>query len=320
MSKTLWLTISKVPGVGAKTLANLYKNFPGLTYEELRLNPTMITKTIRSQKSSSYINNLAYMDELMKQSEEDIETYQKEGFSLIFIGDSIYPRYLKEIKDAPLFLYCRGNLDALLLKKKIAVIGTRKATPKGLNVAAKIANTFAKMDYAIVSGLADGIDTAGHIGALQANGVTIAVLPSGVDDASIFPAKNKNLAKQIIENNGLILSEFPPGSKAFKASFIQRDRLQSGLSLGVCPVQTDITGGTQHTIKFAEEQQRLIFCPVPQEEGDIPAYRGVHHLLKTGRAHALKDKNSYQELDQLMEKLTVNVSKCTDGDINLFNF
>src|SRR5699024_12058801 len=118
------------------------------------------------------------------------------------------------------------------------------------------------MGYTIVSGLALGIDTAGHEGALGAeNGKTIAVLAGNL--TQIYPAKNKELAMEILERDGLWLSETPIGQSNTRGNFVKRDRIQSGLSLGVCPVQTPIKSGTQHTIEFTRKQNRFLFSPIP---------------------------------------------------------
>lgn len=320
MSNILWTTLAKLPGVGPKTLIKLYKSFPDLEFEDLKeSNSSLILNTIKYSKIVDTMLDKEYMKSAFQKTELQIIDYKKSGVEVISIGDKRYPDILRQIEDPPSVLYCRGNLDALEIPKKVAIVGTRRATPKGKNAAAKIAAAFTKLNYVIVSGLAFGIDTAGHIGALESNGVTIAVLPGGVDLNSVYPAKNKALAEEIVKNKGLLISEYPPGCKPQKSAFVQRDRIQSGLSLGVCPVQTDVSGGTQHTIKFTQKQKRILFCPIPSEDGHIemPVYRGIHNLINEKKVLILNDKEDYKKLDKIMtELLNINSSINIEAEAN----
>src|SRR5699024_10520052 len=145
------------------------------------------------------------------------------------------PNLLRLIPNPPPLLFAKGNLDLLQSPKNIAIVGTRKPTKIGVKSAEKIATTFAEMDYTIVSGLALGIDTAAHEGALRIeDGKTIAVLAGSV--ANIYPAKNRELAERILAQAGLLVSETPLGQPNTRGNFVKRNRIQSGLSLAVCPV------------------------------------------------------------------------------------
>ncbi|TYS12987.1 DNA-processing protein DprA [Rossellomorea vietnamensis] len=307
----VWIVLSRIKGLGPKTLNSIYKKYPSPTKEDLFIAQKRINfaNTIKNQKIVDVLNDQMYIKKLYQQVLDDLTKYKRENITVVSISDSNYPNMLREIEDPPVLLYCRGNKEALNIDKKVAIVGTRNATPIGINASFRIAMTFSKMNYVIVSGLAKGIDESAHKGTLSAGGITIAVMPGGVDKKSIYPADNKELAEQIVSRNGLLVSEYPPYQRPNKASFVQRDRIQSGLSLGVCPVQTDVTGGTQHTIKFSKNQKRLLFCPTPTEKGDIPAYRGIHKLLKENFSEVLQDKSDYARLDKLMEKLIPEESK-----------
>jgi DNA protecting protein DprA len=162
------------------------------------------------------------------------------------------------LEDFPILLYCIGNKALLRKEENIAVIGTRENSEVGQKVAKSTAYYFAEKGFTIVSGLARGIDAVGHIGALEAKGGTIAVL---IDVSKIYPKENAILAERIVESGGLLLSENKPGSFQGKNAFVLRDRIQSGLSLGIFPIETDIKGGTMHTVGYAKKQNRLIFVP-----------------------------------------------------------
>lgn len=276
--QTLWLAFTFVRGLGAKRIKNIYDTMPQLTenyfYDDEQKHVLM--KVIKNKNILDVLFHEKTMKEYIKQAQEVIWHHQKQDIHVITIGGEYYPKLLKKLDDPPIALYCKGNIDLLKTSDHIAIVGTRHPTEIGKKFARRIAEVFVEKGYCIVSGLAIGIDTEAHIGTLDAKGKTVAVLAGGLH--SIFPKENTNLAHRIIENGGVLISEQAIGSPAFRAAFVQRDRIQSGLSLAVCPVQTDIKGGTQNTIQFARKQNRLLFCPVPTE--DVPATRGIFKLLE----------------------------------------
>jgi len=192
--------------------------------------------------------------------------------------DSDYPAILKEIPDPPEILYAIGQRKFLTDSAPVlAVVGTRKMTVYGKTAASNIVFALARLGVIIVSGLATGIDTVAHQAALAANGKTIAVLASGVD--VVYPPENSGLYRQISEK-GLLLSEFPPGTLPKPRYFPQRNRIVSGLSLGVLVVEGPLKSGSLITAKLALDQGREVFA-VP---GPItsPNSRGTSYLIKNG--------------------------------------
>ncbi|MCT4785137.1 DNA-processing protein DprA [Exiguobacterium aestuarii] len=306
MNNDVWLAISSISGIGTKTLLKIYLSSPNLTKENYFEEAKKINfEKIGVRKNSiSFLLDSDYMNQKFKKATSQIEIYKEKGIEVISLSDKRYPIALRVIDDPPAVLYCKGNINLLAQNKQIAVIGTRNATAKGMNAAGKIAASFSDLGYVIVSGLATGIDTGAHLGALESNGYTIAVLAGGVDDSSIYPKENIDLAKRILSKEGLLLSEYAPGTRPNKSSFVQRDRIQSGLSLGICPVQTDIKGGTQHTIQYAFTQNRIVFCPVPSEldHEKIDVYRGVHQLINEKKVYVIKNKNDYKVIDEILLK------------------
>lgn len=175
----------------------------------------------------------------------------------INMNSKYYPERLRNIDDPPKELYCLGNLELLNYKNNIAMIGSRDCSSYGERVAKDFAYNLAKEDICIVSGLAKGIDSFSHIGALNAKGKTIAVLGSGLDN--IYPKENIKLVEEIINNNGLVISEYPLGTKPLKYHFPARNRIISGLSDSVLVVEARKNSGTNITVDFALEQGKDVF-------------------------------------------------------------
>lgn len=189
---------------------------------------------------------------------EELEDAFDRGFRSFSIYEQSYPYRLKNIPDPPAVIFAKGELAWIDVADSIAIVGTREPTPYGQKVARKSAATAAEAGFAIVSGLAHGCDTLAHEGCLDADGVGIAVLAHGLD--KIYPAANRSLADRLLEHRGCLLSEYPLGFKPLKTSFAERDRIQSGLADGVLVIETDVTGGTMHTVRFSREQKRALAC------------------------------------------------------------
>ena len=175
----------------------------------------------------------------------------------INMNSKYYPERLRNIDDPPKELYCLGNLELLNYKNNIAMIGSRNCSSYGERAAKDFAYNLAKEDICIVSGLAKGIDSFSHIGALNAKGKTIAILGSGLDN--IYPKENVKLVEEIINNNGLVISEYPLGTKPLKYHFPARNRIISGLSDSVLVVESRKNSGTNITVDFALEQGKDVF-------------------------------------------------------------
>jgi DNA processing protein len=174
------------------------------------------------------------------------ETASKYGDFIISQLDSSYPVLLKETYDAPAILYCRGNLN-LLNTKCLGVIGTRDPSEHGKIIGSQITSWFARNNWTIVSGLAKGIDTIAHQSCLTNNGKTIAVLGGNLN--TIYPKENEGLAHEILKKEGLLVSEYPYDSKSFRSNFVERDRIQAGLSNAIILIQSDLSGGSMHASK-----------------------------------------------------------------------
>jgi len=190
-----------------------------------------------------------------------------------------YPKLLAQIHGPPKQLYCRGNIK-LLDSFCIGVVGTRKLTTYGREATEKIVSELAGNNLTIVSGLAFGIDTIAHQTALDNNLPTIAVLGTGVDDKSIYPNTNLPLSHQILENDGLIVSEYPQGTEGYKSNFPARNRIISGLSKGVLVIEAPEISGALITTRFATEQNRDVFA-VPGNIFSLNS-KGPNMLIQKG--------------------------------------
>jgi DNA processing protein len=213
---------------------------------------------------------------LEKVVERELSLLREVGGRVITLKDEEYPKRLKDIYDPPALLYVRGEL-----KKEdefaISIVGSRKTTPYGRWFTEKVSQELARHGVTIVSGMARGIDSLAHWGAISGGGRTIAVLGCGVD--VIYPSENRNLFAKMIDR-GAILSEFPMGSPPEGGHFPRRNRIISGLSLGVVVVQASEKSGSLITAGYALEQGREVFA-VPGNVG-TESSRGTHRLIKEG--------------------------------------
>ncbi len=296
-----------LPGIGPQSVLVLSKKLikdgkvsllptiPHMSAEELR----SIFGLSLAQKLRATIDGL--WEECYRAALSMIDQHLEKGIHPLPITSNEYPILLRQIKDAPFILYAKGDISVLNNMYAVAVVGTREPTQHGFEMARLIANNCARHGCVIVSGLAKGIDTAAHQGAIDAGGKTVAVFATPLDQ--VYPAANKKLADTICKEAGVLVSELPLGMQSWKGAFVQRDRIQSGLSLGVIAVQTDIEGGTMHTVRFAEEQKRLCFCPPPaDEETKAKQNRGIHLLIDQKKA--FRFPTDYKGIyERLLERL-----------------
>ena len=210
---------------------------------------------------------------------------------LITNKDFAYPEKLKQIPDKPLCLFYRGNID-LLKRKSIAIIGSREYSNYGKQIAVNFAYSLAKLGLTIVSGGARGIDSFATMGAIAAGGSVILVLGNSIE--YVYPPENKELEEKVIENDGLIISEYMAGTKPCKYTFPERNRLISGISDGVLVVEAGRESGALITVDFALEQGKSVFA-VP---GNITSRfsMGTNELIKQGAKATTKIEDILEEI------------------------
>lgn len=282
-----WLALWRTPQIGSRRLLKLLTVFP---------QPEEIFQASNAQLSALGLSEIII--QALRQPdwvavEHDLKWQQGRNRHIIIYTDKNYPPLLQQISAPPALLFVEGNIE-LLHGLQLAVVGSRNPSPSGADNARQFASYLAAGGLTIVSGLALGIDTAAHSGALAANGKTIAVLGSGLDQ--VYPHSNLTLAEKIIAN-GALVSEYPPDTAPQAKYFPQRNRIICGLSLGVLVVEATLRSGSLITARLAAEQGREVFA-IP---GSIhnPLARGCHYLIRQGAKLVETAQDIVEELGAL---------------------
>lgn len=287
--------LTHIPYLGSVKIRSLIRRF-GSASDALKAKTSEIGELYGFGTKSLAAWELGRENEAWKR---DLELAEKEGIQIIPYSSPKYPRQLLQIPDFPLLLYVKGQLDVLNLAFSVAVIGTRQASSTGWEIAETLGTELAAAGCIVVSGLAKGIDTAAHWGALKA-GRTLAVLGSGLLD--VYPRENVALARKIAMG-GAIVSEFPLKTPPEKQNFPMRNRIVSGLSKAVVLVEAPLESGAMHTIRKAGSHGKKIFAIPPFSKGEN--VEGNHLLLKEGHALPVKTaEDIMKHLRQTTEQLS----------------
>jgi DNA processing protein len=284
-----WVGLNMVKGIGAVRFKNLLDTF-GSAEAAWNASPAALEDAGLSRKIVESFQRLRRDVDL----ERVWERIQSLGVELLTWDDDAYPRHLKEIDQPPPVLYVRGTLMPED-EWAVAVVGTRKVTAYGRQVAEDVATVLAHSGVTIVSGLARGVDSIAHQAAVNAGGRTLAVLGNGVDQ--VYPPENRKLASQVVEH-GALISDYPLGTKPDGVNFPPRNRIISGLSLAVIIVEAGQTSGALITATFAAEQGRDVFA-VP---GNInaPQSQGTNRLIRDGAQPLLSPQDVLEALNLAM--------------------
>jgi len=268
-----WIALNMTPGVGPRVATKLLEAFGSpenvfharrAQLESLRIKP----ETIESIMSR----------ELEARAAVELERVKKIGGDVLILDDGSYPSMLREISDPPITLYVRGDWQACLTIPCVAIIGSRTCSTYGTNATEMLARDLASRGICVISGLARGIDTTAHRGAMRAGGKTVAVLGTGIDGA--YPKENTRLIAEILDSGGAVVSQFPLGTPPLKDNFPYRNRIISGLSLGVLIVEASERSGSLITARLAMEQNREVMA-VPGNITSANSY-GTNYLIKSG--------------------------------------
>jgi DNA processing protein len=311
-----WLALSCVPNVGPIRFISLVKHFGSpeavLSAAEKQLSNLPDVGPVIASNIKRKVD--------WKLAEQQLELMEKNQVQLLTFKDDTYPENLKSIYDPPPFLFIKGETGEDD-KNAIAIVGCRAASPYGKQIAEKIGRELAKRGITIISGLAWGIDSIGHLAALKENGRTIAVFGSGLD--VIYPSENRKLAERIIQN-GAILSEFLLGTKPEKQNFPKRNRLISGLSLGVVIIEAGAQSGALLTAGHALEQNREVFA-VPGNVG-AKTSEGTNKLIKQGAKLVTKVEDILEELKMITtlqqkekSKIEKDLSQLSEIEKDIYN-
>ena len=268
-----WIALNMTPGVGPRVATKLLEAFgsPESVFharrsqlESLRIKPETIESIISR--------------ELAERAAVELDRVKQIGGDILILDDGSYPAMLREIADPPITLYVRGDWEACLTLPCVAAIGSRMCSTYGTNAAEMLSRDLASRGICIISGLARGIDTSAHRGAMQGRGRTVAVLGTGIDGA--YPKENTRLIKEILDSGGAVVSQFPLGTPPLKDNFPYRNRIISGLSRGVLIVEASERSGSLITARLAMEQNREVMA-VPGNITSANSY-GTNYLIKSG--------------------------------------
>lgn len=266
-----WIALNMTPGIGPRAMTKLLERFgaaevvfgaPRAELEQLRLRPETIESIIARDQHD--------------EAAQELEQVRALGADILILDDGMYPALLREIADPPITLYVQGEWAACLEQPCIGVVGSRRCSTYGQNAATMLARDLAAHNVTVISGLARGIDAAAHRGALEAGGRTVAVMGTGLD--KVYPREHQKLAEEILAGGGALVSEFPLQTPPTPQNFPYRNRVISGLSLGVVLVEAAENSGSLITARLALEQGREVFA-VP---GNITSKNsfGTNYLIK----------------------------------------
>ena len=307
-----WLALIQAPGIGSRTTHDLLRVFGSAEAICNASEQQLLKAGLNRTQTSSLLNP----DQNLITSSLDWLSHAGNG--LITWTDEDYPALLREIADPPVALFTKGDTE-MLRYPGLAIVGSRNPTRNGRQNAIDFSRFFAQNGLCVISGLASGIDAASHLGALEADGMTVAVTGTGLD--RIYPASNRDLAHRI-KNKGLLLSEYPPGTPPLPANFPRRNRIISGLSLGTLVVEAAEKSGSLITARLASEQGREVFA-IP---GSIhnPLARGCHYLIRQGAKLVDSAEHIIEELAPILiqqNAITVGASDKPEsgGNTNLDN-
>jgi DNA processing protein len=298
-----FLVLNALPNIGPITLTRLLAELGGDPREVFKVGAARLEEVRGVGPAIS--GTIATWREHFDLAKEE-ERMATAGTDFVTQRDAWYPRLLREIDSAPIGLYRKGEYDFKM--PSVAIVGSRRTTLYGQSVAKKLGADLARMGFCVVSGLARGIDTAAHEGALSVGGKTVAVLGNGID--IIYPAENLNLYRQIAET-GAVLSEFPFTRRADKQSFAMRNRIVAGICDAVVVVESDVSGGSMITARFAGEQGRLIFA-VPGRI-DQATSAGCHQLIRDGATLLTGVDDILSELNYLDGLRPAAIPEKTEG-------
>ena len=274
-----WVALNMTPGIGPRAAAKLLERFGSAAavyratraeLEKVRLLPEAVDSIIARDTHD--------------RAEGEIEAVRKLGGDILILDDGVYPALLREIYDPPITLYVKGAWSECLDQPCVAIVGSRRCSTYGQNSASMLARDLAQRGVTIVSGFARGIDAAAHRGAIEGGGRTVAVIGTGIDQ--VYPRDHKKLADEVLTSGGAIVSQFPLTTPPVSENFPYRNRIISGLSLGVIVVEAAENSGSLITARLAIEQNREVFA-VP---GNITSRNsfGTNYLIKGAGAKLIQ--------------------------------
>ncbi len=284
-----WISLNMTPGVGPRKATQLLERFGSAENVFHATRSELESLRLRAETVESILKR-----EFHEKAVEELNKVKEIGGDVLILDDGSYPSMLREIADPPITLYVKGDWAKCFDAPCVGVIGSRKCSTYGENASEMLSRGLAENGICVVSGLARGIDTAAHRGAIRGAGKTIAVLGTGIDN--VYPKENKKLVEEILESGGAIVSQFPLETPPLKDNFPYRNRIISGLSYGVLLVEASERSGSLITARLAMEQNREVMA-VP---GNITSRNsfGTNYLIKSGAKLVQQWQDVVTELPQ----------------------
>lgn len=274
MKQKFWIAFSAIEEIDSRFIQRLYNYFGDIeTAYNASLDDLSQIEGLSVKKAQTFIEKRAKIN-----PDKILDEIIQRKLSFLTFDDENYPYMLKNISDPPMVLYVKGDLKLCNLDKTLAVVGSRRASTNAKDILTKILSELRNTDVCVVSGLASGIDTTAHTGALSNNLKTIGVIASGFD--FVYPTSNRELYKKIEDGNGAIISEYFPTFQPLQFRFPQRNRIVSGLSYGTLVAEAAIRSGALITANLCLEQGRELMC-IPGLVSN-PNTEGIYKLLKQG--------------------------------------
>lgn len=296
LERYAWIELALTPYIGSETFLRILKHF-GSAQIALAADVAEIKPFLIRSRAGQYWRS----EEARKAAEAALQWEQKhENARLLLLAENDYPPLLSEGLTPPPLLFIRGNIH-YLQQPSLAIVGSRHATPQAMRIARDFAKALAQKEIAVISGMADGIDTAAHQGALLGKGTTVAVWGTGID--RVYPARNKSLAAEIAEH-GCIISEFPLGTRSLAGNFPRRNRLIAALSQGTLVIEAATESGSLITARLAGEMGREVMA-IPGSI-DNPLSKGCHALIKQGAKLVENLDDILHECPFLLQKTQVH--------------
>jgi DNA processing protein len=303
-----WMALTLTPGMGPTRIWKAVDRL-GAAERVFDASLTELEGLGMPAKSAQFI----FEGKARAAAEDEVRRVAEVGGSMLTPADEAYPERLREIYDPPSALWIRGNVD-LLARPGIAVVGTRSPSPYGAGMAELLSRDLANRRLVILSGMARGVDTAAHKGAIEAGGKTVAVWGTGID--VIYPKENKKLAENIVASGGTIVSEYPLGTFPAPQNFPIRNRILSGMSVGVLVIEAAEYSGTRITARCANDQNRDVYA-VPGNVTNKNAW-GPNTLIKQGAKLTATWEDVWEDLpSQIRLQLEDELAAASDGESKL---
>lgn len=305
MHVELIMALKQVKGLGAKTLAG---NIEAITKLKTESDAYLFLEELHQRHKRIEVVSAHDFSIIISNIKKILNKQESLGIQIVTIDDNVYPEGFLHVDNKPLYFFAKGNLAALK-KRNIAIIGTRNVTDFSKKVGEHLGKYIASKNWAITSGLAEGCDTAGHIGCIQAKGTAIAIVATPLNE--IYPKSNTKLQQDILDNDGCVISEYHIGAATSRYNFIERDRLQCGLADGVAVIETGLKGGTWHAINGAIKLNKPVACYKFKDE----YYQQYEHSL--GNQKMIQNKTA----DALYDADSINIflDKCVGKNQSLAN-